>query len=253
MKPFLRYALFTAVIGVTLIFAQKQPQPKSQKEVDAIQAMFQAQDPDSRIKAAEALIVKFADTEFKALALYLIAASYEQKGDVEKMIVYAEETLKADPKDYKPMFMLAAGFAKRTREFDLDKEEKLGKAEKYAKEGIEAVKVAAKPNPSVTDEQWTAAKKDFEAQAHDALGQVAMVRKKYDVATQEFTTALTTAGNPDPVTYIRLAQAHTMSGKPDDALAALDKLNAIADLHPQIKQAAQAERVRATQAKNTKK
>ena len=43
---------------------------------------------------------------------------------------------------------------------------------------------------SLTDDQWTAAKKDFAAEAHAALGMGAMVRKKYDVAESEFKTAI---------------------------------------------------------------
>ena len=52
---------------------QKQPTPKSKGEVDALQAMFGTQDPDARIKAVDALLSKYADTEFKA-ALYLEAS-----------------------------------------------------------------------------------------------------------------------------------------------------------------------------------
>src|SRR5262245_40143138 len=93
--------LLLAVAGLTGLMAQtKQPQPKSQKELEALQAMFNAQDPDSRIKAADTLITKFADTDFKDLALFMAAFSYQQKGEAEKAIVYAERALEANPKHY---------------------------------------------------------------------------------------------------------------------------------------------------------
>ena len=227
----------------------KQPQVKSQAELDAVQALFQAPTPDDRIKAGEALIIKFADTDFKAVALYLIAASYEQKNDFEKMVIYAERTLEADPKNYGAMLMLAGGIAKRTREHDLDREEKLARAEKFANDAIEVLKTAPKPNPQITDEQWADAKKDSVAQAHEALGIAAMVRKKNDVAITEFKKAVDEAAVPDPATVVRLAQVYNMSQKHDEALAVLDKLNTMPDVHPTIKQVAQAERVRAIQAK----
>jgi tetratricopeptide (TPR) repeat protein len=250
MKKFAS-GLIAALLSVSAMVAQeaKQPQPKSQAELEAIQAMFQAQDPDARIKAAEQLIIKYADTDFKGLALYLIAASYEQKNDPAKMMVYAERTLEADPKNYMAMLMLASGIAKGTREHDLDKEEKLARSDKYAKSALEVLKTAPKPNPNLTDDQWSAAKKDYEAQAYEAFGLGAMARKNYDVAIKEFNTAVTTAANPDPATLVRLAQAQNLGGKPDDAIATIDKLNAIPDVHPQIKQVAQAERVRAIQSK----
>lgn len=241
-------ALFIGVTG--LIAQEKQPTPKSQAEVDAIQAMFKAQDPDSRIKAAEDLMTKFADTEFKAIALQMEAASYQQKNDFEKMVIYGERALQANPKDYMSMLMLATGIAQRTREHDLDREEKLAKAEKYANSAKEVLKDSAKPNPQITDEQWDAAKKDFMAQAHEALGMSAMARKKYDVAVTEFRTAADTASTPDPATMVRLGAALNQTGKHDEAIAVLDKVMAKTDVHPSIKQFAQAEKVRATQAKS---
>jgi tetratricopeptide (TPR) repeat protein len=236
--------------GVSSLMAQKPPQPKSQKEVEALQAMFNAQDPDTRIKAAEDLLAKFSDTEFKSIALYFEAASYEQKGDFDKVVIYGERTLEADPKNYQAMLLLARQIAVHTREHDLDKEEKLNKADKYAKSALDTVKDAPKPNPQMTDQQWDEAKKDLTAQAHEAQGLSAMVRKKYDVAVNEFKFAVDNSATPDPATMVRLGAAYNLSGKPDDAVAILDKVMALPNLHPSIRQFAQAERVRAVQAKN---
>ena len=58
------------------------------------------------------------------------------------MSVYAERTLEADPKNFGAMLMLSSGIAQRTREFDLDKEEKLAKSEKYANSAIALIKSA---------------------------------------------------------------------------------------------------------------
>jgi tetratricopeptide (TPR) repeat protein len=230
-------------VAATLAFGQaKQPQPKSQKEQEAVMAVFNAQDPDARIAAAEALLQKFADTDFKAIALQVAAMSAQQKNDFEKMVIYAERTLEADPKNYSAMLMLASGIAQRTREFDLDKEEKLGRSEKYANQAMELVKTAPKPRPDLPDEQWEAAKKDFTAQAYEALALGAMVRKKYDVAITNFKAAMDTGAQPDAATMVRLAAAYNHSGKPDEAIAVLDKVNTVPEVNPQIKSAAQAER-----------
>jgi tetratricopeptide (TPR) repeat protein len=242
-----------AAMAVSMAFAQTQPVPKSQAEVEAIQAMFNAQDPDSRIKAAENLMIKFADTQFKALALFFTASSYEEKNDFEKMAVFAERTLEADPKNYNAMIMLARGIAQRTREHDLDKEDKLARSEKYAKMAEEALRDAVKPNPQITDEQWLAAKKDLTAQAREALGLSAMARKKYDVAITEFKTAVEGSSQPDPATMVRLSAAYNLAGKPDDAIAMADKVMAMANVDARVKQFAQAEKVRATQAKGAPK
>ena len=49
---------------------------------------------------------------------------------------------------------------------------------------------------------------------------------------------------------VRLAQVYNQTSKPDEALTLLDKVMAMQDLHPTIRQFAQAEKVRATQLKN---
>jgi tetratricopeptide (TPR) repeat protein len=147
------------------------------------------------------------------------------------------------------MLMLAGGIAKRARENDLDLNEKLDRADKYAKAALDTLKDAPKPNPQVTDEQWNAAKKDYISQAHEAYGAAAVLRKKYDVAIAEYKQAVEGAATPDPATMVRLGQAYNAAGKSDEAIAILDKVMADANVHPQIRQVAQAERVRAIQAK----
>ncbi len=236
-----------------LLLAQNvapQPKPKSQKEVDAVMAIFNTQDPDGRIAAVENLLTKFADTQFKAIALQVAAASAQQKNDFEKMVFYAEKTLQVDPKNYPCMLMLAAGIAQHTREFDLDKEEKLAKAEKYANDALALIPTALKPRADVPDEQWEAAKKDYSSQGHEALGLIAMVRKKYDVAQTEFKMAVDNAATPDPATMVRLAGAYNQGKKPDEALAMVDKVLALPDLHPTIKQVAQTEKMNALKLKS---
>jgi hypothetical protein len=254
-----KLAIFLAltVTAMTAAFAQsadtRQPKPKSQKEAEAINAVFSAQDPDARIAAVEALLTKYADTQFKGIALYVATVSAQQKNDSEKIVLYGERTLEADPKGYGAMLIMGQALAARTREFDFDKEEKLGKAEKLAKEALALVATAPKPNPAMTDEQWAMAKKDFESQGHEVLGLSAMVRKKYDVAIPELKAAIEAQPQKDPSTMVRLAVTYNDAGQPDNAIAMVDQLNAMPDLPPSIKQVAAQQKLKAVQLKSQKK
>src|SRR5512140_2991942 len=103
--------------------APKGPAPKSQGELEALQALQAAgNDPDKAIAAAEALITKYADTDFKGIALYIEADAYERKGDFNRMEIFAERTLEADPNDFRAGLMLAKHFATHTGANDLDRE-----------------------------------------------------------------------------------------------------------------------------------
>ena len=163
--------------------------------------------------------------------------------------IAAERAIEADPKNYQAMLMLATGIASKVRENDLDKDARLAQAEKYANDAIANLQDAQKMNPGMTDVQWTAAKADYVADAHQALGMIAAVRKKNDVAVTEYQLAVTGASNPDPATSVRLGQALNKAGKYDEAIAVLDKVMAAPDVNPQVKQFAQAERVRSVTAK----
>src|SRR5712672_1908229 len=186
MNRFLIAAVLTLVTSLGLM-AQKKV---SKGEYDAYVAMHQATDADSRIKAAEAFLAKYADSQFKAEAFYMIAISYEGKGDNGKAMAYADQSLTANPKFYTALLFMAKSTVAKTREFDLDKDEKLARAEKYATDAIELAMAAPKPNPQVPDAQWEGIKKDYAAEGHMALGMVATVRKKYDVAIKEYLTSL---------------------------------------------------------------
>lgn len=242
MTRILTTTFLTASLAVSLAFAQtanpNPPQPKSQKELEAVQAIFQASDPDARIAAAKELVTKFADTDFKATAFYIGAFSYQQKGDLENAIVWAEQALEADPKFYAAQLMIANALALRTKEFDLDREEKLGRSEKLAREAINLINTAPKPRPDITDEQWESTRKDFIAQGHEALGLVALVRKNYEACVSEFTTAASLASQQDASLTVRLANCQIQTGKVDDALALLDKVLNDPNVAGQIKSVA---------------
>jgi tetratricopeptide (TPR) repeat protein len=192
--------------------------------------------PDATIKAGDELITKFADTDFKEAALQSIAMAYQQKGDNDKAQIYAERILEVNPKSYQAQLMIGEILAGRTRENDLDKEEKLSKAEKSLNSAIANVNAAQKPNPQLTDAQWEEGKKFVVAQAHNGLGMAALVRKKWDVAITEFKTAADTV--PEPTFQVRLASAYASAGKHDEAIALCDKVLADPQLHPQVKQVA---------------
>ena len=253
-KIMLRGALALAIaLAVAVPGLLAQPKPKSPEEYEALKTMFGAQTPDARIAAAENVLTKFAETEFKSVAFYFEAVAYDQKHDYEHTVVFGERTLEADPKYYQAMLLLAGVIAQHTKEFDLDREEKLAQVEKYSKNAIELIKDAPKPNSSITDDQWAAAKKDMVSQAHTALGMGAMARKKYDVAESEFKIAIDSADKPDPATMVRLGKVFSDDGKYDEAIAQYDKVMAMPDVNVTVKQVAQAERVRAIQKKTPAK
>lgn len=242
-----------AMLGMGTVLLNAQPKPPTPDELKALQAIVNSKTVETRVAAVDKFVQDFPKSDYRNFALTSAAEAYEAGGNIPKAILYYQQALEVNPKDYNSMLMLAAETARTTREFDLDKEEKLTKAEKYAKDGMALIPGAPKPNPQVTDAQWDAAKKDDTARGHEALGLIALARKKYDDAANEFKTATETAAEPQPATFIRMASAYTDAGKPDQAIPALDKVLAMTNLPDQYKKVAQAEKDRAEKSKTAKK
>lgn len=263
MKRIFLTALVAAWAGVIGLMAQQPakkgdaaapkqtgPMAKSKGELTAVQALFtaaQAQNNDGVISAADELLTKFADTQFKELALTLEAGAYENKGDWAKQQTFLEQVLAVNPKNPDAHIKIADIIVKHVRENDLDKEDKLARADKHIVDGLEGLKTVEKPNAAIPDAAWEQNKTYMKAQAEDIQGLIALDRKKFDDAVTFFKAAIADA--PEPAYQAQLASAYSQGGKYDEALAQCDKVLADPQLHPSIKQYVQNIKTAATKAK----
>lgn len=231
---------------VTVKKTKTGPGPKSTAEQQAVQAVIQAKAPDDVAKAVDNLITKFPTTDFKSWALELEGEAYENNKDYAKAIVYGEQSLEADPKNFFADTLLANVMAATTRDTDLDKDEKLTKADKYAHDGLEALN-GDKPWMYPDDKQWTAVKAIATGQAYQALGTIALVRKKNDDAIEDFQKGVEASN--DPLLMLRLGRALYTAKKYDEAISWDDKVIATDSPYKNI---AQSDKQRAELAKGGK-
>ena len=230
-----------AILSVGAVWA-KDPTVKSKKEAEAFQAMqttLQSNqgNPDVQLKAVDEFLTKFADTEFKVILLQNAMQISQQKRDPAQTITWAERVLEADPKNFEAEVTIASETAGAAKEFDLDKAEKTAKVQKYAQAALTNVKDYPKPISQIPDDQWEAQKKSATAQAHVALGMMAMANKKYDEAVTEMKTAVDSS--PDAIATFRLGEAYLKANKLDDANATFDKVLTLPDATAPVKQYAQ--------------
>jgi tetratricopeptide (TPR) repeat protein len=222
-----------------------QPAIKTQEELNGLQAILTAASNQARIDAVDAFVEKFPKSEWLGFALQLGAVSYQQMNDYENLMIYGERALEADPNSYQVMLAMATALAQRTREFDLDKEEKLSRATELANDALKTLSTALRPNANITDAQWEAAKNDLTSQAYEALGMVAMIRENYEEAVDQFKKSIDMNTNPVPVTQVRLGSAYINLGNYGEAMATLDAALANPELQGQARELAQTQRDRA--------
>ncbi len=204
--------------------APKGPHPKSAEENQALLDMFKAQDPDSQIKAAQDILDKFPDTDYKAQVLLVQAQGYHEKKDDPKAIVAGEKSLEADPKSYEALLLLAEIYSRTTRSTDLDMDDRLAKSDKYAHDALTVLATAEKPKPDITDEQWAGVKQGETERAYMALGLSAILKKKYDEAKTDLEKAMSLY--PDPLDMLYIERAYTAAKRYDDALTWIAKVEA---------------------------
>lgn len=255
-----RLVLLTlCLLAASVAFAQKKgpatpanppgPGPKSQAEVQAVNAAIQAQTADDRIKAVDDLITKFPKTDFKSFALVMEAESWQAKGDSVKTIVFGEQALQADPKNFDADNILANTLAATTRDTDLDKDDKLTRGEKYAHDSLDLLNTGTRPF-TTPEQTWPKVKADAQAQAWQALGMIAIVRKKSDEAIADFQKGID--ANASPLLMVRLGRVLLAQNKNDEAISWDDKALASPNLPPQVKSIAEADKARAVAAKGSK-
>src|ERR1700761_2535910 len=125
MKRTILAGVSVIALGSASLMAQGKKVSKGEAEAyNAMVTAAQSGDNDGIIKAADELITKFSDTQFKSVALMLEARAYEAKGDDDQAQVYAEQCMAADPKGFQAPLLIGESIVKHTQEHDLDKDEK---------------------------------------------------------------------------------------------------------------------------------
>jgi tetratricopeptide (TPR) repeat protein len=230
------------------------PKAKSQKELEALQKVQTAQnakDWDGELAAINNVLENFADTEFKPQLMSMAMAIAQQKNDYAQVITWGDRVIQADSNNIDARVTLAEATAQHTRENDLDKAQSLKKVNDYASKALELIKASTGPPNGMPEAQWAEVKKELTSQAYDAMGQAAALDKKFPDAIANFKSAVD--ANPgSPVATARLAKAYVDNKQYDDAISAADKVLAMNEAPPAVKQFAQQQKEMATKLKTAK-
>lgn len=232
---------------------QQGPRPKSQQEMEALQKVktaLQAHDPDAEIKAVTNVLENFTDTDYKPLLLNIAMQASAQKGDYAQTLVWGDRIIQNNPNDVQARVILAEDIAQHTRDNDLDKEQSLKKVDDYANRVLDLLKTANNPPTGIPQDKWTEFKNQLNGQAYDALGLAADLRKKYPDAVGHFKNAV--SSDPNPVSTAHLAKAYVDNKQYDDAITTADKVLAMNEVPPSVKQYAQQQKDAATKLKSAK-
>lgn len=201
------------------------PSAKTADEFAAYNAAAGNPDNAAAEKAADDFATKYPQSDLRGLLYANIMRRYQQANDSDKTLEMARKVLTYEPNDPVALVMASTVLAERTREGDLDREERYDEAIKYARRALEAVNTDLTVPANATASQIEAAKKVLLSMAHSAIGMVDLNRKNDAAAVQDFqqSIALSTPGQVEPLTYLRLALAQDHLKQYSDALASANK------------------------------
>jgi len=201
------------------------PAAKTNEEFAAYNAAVANPDTAAAEKLADDFATKFAQSDLRGLLYSAIMRRYQQANDPEKTLEMARKVLTYEPNDPVALVMAATVLAERTREGDLDREERYDEALKYAQRSLETVNTDLMVPSNATAEQINSAKKVLQSMAHSATGMVQLDRKSDAAAAQEFqqSIALSPVGQVEPLTYLRLALAQDHLKQYPEALVSANK------------------------------
>jgi tetratricopeptide (TPR) repeat protein len=224
------------------------PQAKTQPEFDAYKAVTAITDPAAFEKGADDFAQKYPESEIRIL-LYLQAMStYQQANNAEKMADMGRKVLTLDGDRPEALLDVAQFLAERTRDTDLDKDQKRAEGIKLAEKAVKTIDTDLVLPAGTPQDKVDLYKNQLRSTAYYLLGTIYLnqdTKESYPKAEENLRKSLETLpSQPDPLTYFRLAIAQDKQGKYTDALEAATKAVGLAQAGTPVGDAARREQDR---------
>ena len=199
---------------------KRPPQAKTQPEFDAYKAaVATSADPVAFEKAADDFAAKFPESELRILLFKATMHAFQNANNAEQMNAAAEKVLKIDPDDPEALVGAAEVIAERTRDTDLDKDQRWAQAQKYASHATETIDTDVAIPAGTPQEKIDAYKGFVRSSAYSVLGTISFNQEKYPEAESNFRKSIDALpSQPDPVVVLRLAISLDKQNKYPEAL-----------------------------------
>jgi tetratricopeptide (TPR) repeat protein len=199
---------------------RRPPQAKTQAEFDAYKAVAaNSNDGAALEKSADDFAAKFPESELRILLYRSAMHDYQTANNSDKMMDMGRKVLKIDPDDPEALMGVAQVLAERTRESDLDKDQRLDEGTKLAQHALETVETDITIPPGTPQDKVDAYKGFLRSNAYYVLGTIQYTREKYGDAEGYFRKSMDAFPSQlDPLAVLRLALSLDKQEKYPEAL-----------------------------------
>ena len=199
---------------------KRPPQAKTDAEFAEFNtAIANTNDPAAVEKAADAFATKYPDSELRVLLYEAAMQSYQRANNADKMMEMGRKVLKIDPDEPTALVGVAQVLAERTRDTDLDKDQRLDEAMKLAQRSLTTVDTDIAPRADTPQDKIDAYKGVLRSSAYAIMGTLEFNKEKYADAEGFYRKSIDAfPAQLDPVVVLRLALALDKQGKYPEAL-----------------------------------
>jgi tetratricopeptide (TPR) repeat protein len=198
---------------------KRPPQAKTQPEFDAYKLAAAGTDAASLEKAADDFATKFPDSELRILLYKAAMQSYQRTGNSEKIVAMGRKALAIDPDDPESLVTVASELAEKTRDTDLDKDQRLDEASKLAQKALQTVDTDVAVPPNTPQAQVDTYKGQLRSFAYSIIGTLEFKKDQFPQAEADLRKSIEAfPSQPDPVVVLRLAISLDRQEKYADAL-----------------------------------
>ncbi|HVO60175.1 MAG TPA: tetratricopeptide repeat protein [Terriglobales bacterium] len=204
--------------------AKHPPQAKTQPEFDAFKAASAGQDPATLEKAADDFAAKYPDSELRIILYKNAMRAYQNANNADKMLDMGRKALAIDGDDPEALVDVAEVLTERTRDTDLDKDQRLGEARKNAEKALQTVDTDIVFPASTPPENVQKYKDLLRSSAYSILGTLDFNQGNFTAAQANLQKSIDAyPQQPDPVTVLRLSLALDRQSKYPEALTVANR------------------------------
>jgi tetratricopeptide (TPR) repeat protein len=199
---------------------KRPPQAKTDPELDAWKAASAIKaDPAAAEKASDDFATKFPDSELRVLLYKNGMRLYQNANNGEKTEAMGRKVLGLDADDPEALVTVAEVIAERTRETDIDKDQRYAEATSMAQKATQTVDTDISVPSGTPQEKIDAYKALLRSNAYSILGTIEFKKENFVGAQEKLQKSIDVyPSDPDPVVVLRLALALDKQQKYPEAL-----------------------------------
>jgi tetratricopeptide (TPR) repeat protein len=202
---------------------KRPPKVNSQEEFNAYKTAAALTDAAALEKGSDDFAAKYPESELRPLLYRSAMQRYQLVNNSDKMLEMAKKVLALDPDDPEALVGVSQVLAERTRDTDLDRDQRLAESRKDAERALQTVDTDI-PSSGYPPEQLTAYKGYLRSEAYAVLGKLSSDAKNWPDAESNLRKSIEAFPQQvDSIAVLRLAVALDMQNRIPEALKYADQ------------------------------